>query len=721
MHQKLKLNNINNRQKNINPKINSEKTLLNNRYSIRSKEEFFKQIRKSTIHDISNIIWSEQPEQNGQKMTMALNVLQIPFNKFRINPLETLKEIEYIFTKNIRTINEMIYLQHLLTLYDVVPSIYLHYDLIEPNEVLFNMAICLNRHRFNKNEMIFRYGEYNDKLFFVLVGNVYLFEPLERKCEMDINQYIKYLNQLEKIEEYELIRKIIDINKVYRNNKTVLKIRMNNEKHIRKRYLQKMKASKEISKSQDNSLIEVNLNMDLNLSINVLSDYINYVENISSDIYIKRVEPNFEKNKNKKEEEEGQEESQDQDKNEKKVQSSINNEEKKENNTLHIVKYYIYSLIKKVEPFSIFGETILDDEEYRKNINSNNNNTNNFKKREFTAFCMEPSIILYLDINNWQKYFKFRQESIRTKNISTILDIPFLRNINIEYFKSKVFEHFSLFNYKIGDYIFKQNERRKKIYFIRSGEVQLIMKASINGINKIIDKKFDKTDIIHRNRTSKLQKIEFSDSEYLMNKLNNDKQLKDWKILGIYPKDIIGLDEIIDENNKYYLSAKCSSYTCEIYEIEYQKFKNMVTEDKNVKNLYIQYTKNKMEFLSKRLKHMRTLYINEKFLSYKNYLNKHSFNENKKTMKISKSSQYLNKRKYLKMGSINKILEPSLSSNNLRALSDNFTNVVSPNSEVIHNTPKKEKIILEPNLNNVSNEKIRKRKYNKEFEEHIKN
>ena len=66
--EKLKLNN--NRQKNIinqNLKIKSEKTLLYNRYSIRSKEELFKQIRKSTIHDISNIIWNEQPDKMAKK------------------------------------------------------------------------------------------------------------------------------------------------------------------------------------------------------------------------------------------------------------------------------------------------------------------------------------------------------------------------------------------------------------------------------------------------------------------------------------------------------------------------------------------------------------------------------------------------------------------------------------------------------------------------------
>ena len=694
--EKLKLNSISKKQiLSKNKNIFSEKTLSFSRPSIRSKEELFKNLRKSTVHGISNIIWNE-PEEYGQKITMALNLLKIPFKKFRINSIETLQEIEYILSKKVRTINEVIYLQHVLTLYDVVPSIYINYDLIEPNEVLFNMAICLNIHKFNSNDLIFRFGEYNDKIFFMLVGSVSLFEPLERKCEMDINQYIEYLKQLDKYEEYELIRKIIDVNKIFRNHNDVLKIKMNNEKHIRKKYLQKMKHSKEISKSQDNSVIEVNLNMDLNFKINALIDVVNLEESISSENYLKRIEPPFQKG----EDDEKSEESDSSD-NEKR-----NKEREKDKKNKHMIKYYRYFLVKKVVPFNIFGETILDDDENINNNNPNNNNNNNFKKREFTAICNEPSRILYLDLNNWKKYFKFRQDSIRMKNLSTILDIPFLRNINIDYFKSKIFEHFSLFNYKIGDFIFKQNERRKKIYFIRSGEVQLIMKASVYSLNKIIDKKFDKSDIIYRNNISKLKQIQFSDSEYLMNQLNNGKKVKEWRILGIYPKDIIGLDEIIDTNNKYILSAKCSSYNCEIYEIEYKKFKDMVTEDKNVKNLYIQYTKNKMNFLSKRLKHLRTLYINGKFEAYKNDLKKCFLSQDKNVKELKKNNM-LHKKKKLKIGIINNILESSLSDKNLLALSENICDLNSGNSETIYNSNNKKEVISSPNLNIDNNVKVK--------------
>lgn len=652
------------------------------RMSIRSKADLFKNFRKCTVNDISNIIWNE-PEQNGHRVTMALNLLQIPYIKFRINSIETLKEIDYIFNKRTRTVNEMIYLQHLLTLYDVVPSIYRNYDLIEPNEVLFNMAICLNMHKFNTNDLIFKYGEYNDKLFFVLSGSVSLFEPLERRCLMDINQYISYLNHLEKIKEYELIRKIIDNNKVYKNNNAIIKIKNDNDKHIRKKYLQKLKMNKELNKSQDYSLIEVNLNVDLNLNINTITEDINAEEIVSSDNYMKRVIPKFiNVVMNNTQNKEGQQDNSD----EKNIGFGGSSEEQEveeseEETNKNMIKYYQYSLVKKVEPHNIFGEIILDADDSNKNMNGNNNT--NYKKRELTAICNEPSRILYLDINNWQKYFKFRHETIKMKNLSTILDIPFLKDINKDYFKSKIFEHFSLFNYNIGEYVFKQNEKRKKIYFIRSGEVQLIMKASIYELNRIIEKKFDKNDNINVNKLAQKENIKFTDINYLVNKLNNEKKIRTWRILDIYPKDVIGLNELVDENNNYYFSAKCSSYNNEIYEIEYKKFKNMITEDKNVKSLFIQYNENKMNFILKRLQKIRTLYINDKLKNYKNFI-KNRFSSEDEINNIN-TNNFAYKKKYLKKGMVNNFLTPSLSSNDLCSLSDKFLNIKSKNSDNINN------------------------------------
>jgi CRP-like cAMP-binding protein len=376
-----------------------------------------------------------------------------------------------------------------------------------------------------------------------------------------------------------------------------------------------MKIIKDINKLQDYSLIEVNLNVDINSTIKIVSEDFKEEEVISCDEYISRVIPkhlNSQNNQNLSlsslsSEEQGEE----------------NEEEEEYSNKRYknMIRYYQYSLVKKVQPYNVFGEILLDDEE--KNKNNENSNSNNYKKRELTAICNEPSRILYLDISNWHRYYRFRQEAIKMKNLSTILDIPFLREISKEYFKSKIFEHFSLFNYKIGEYVFKQKEKRKKIYFIRSGEVQLIMKASLYDINNIIDKKFDKNDINYRQEIPLSKDIDYTVSNYLINKINNEKKIKTWRILGIYPKDVLGLNEVVDENNNYYFSAKCSSYNNEIYEIDYNKFTDMIAGDKSVKNLLIQYDNKKKYLILNRFKNLRKHYIVEKLKKFKN--NKNGF------------------------------------------------------------------------------------------------
>ena len=151
---------------------------------------------------------------NVEKKNTALNLYQIPFIKFKINPIETMDEIIYIFSKKKRTINEVIYLQHLLNLFG--PKNFLNMNIdknnLNINEILFNISICLNMRKFNKNEIISKYGDYNDKIFFLLSGGVTLLEPIEKKCYMSIEEYINYLNKLVEIGEYELIRKIIERN-----------------------------------------------------------------------------------------------------------------------------------------------------------------------------------------------------------------------------------------------------------------------------------------------------------------------------------------------------------------------------------------------------------------------------------------------------------------------------------------------------------------------------
>ena len=233
--------------------------------------------------------------KHGEKTTTALNLCQIPFMKFEINPSETLEEIMYILNKKTKTLNEVIYLQHLLNLFDPKNFSILKNDSIDINEVLFDISICLNMKKYAKNEIIFNYGDVNDKLFFLLRGSVTLLEPVEKKGYMSMEQYIEYLNQLINIGEYELVRKIIDKNKLYKNNHAVMKIKNISEREIKKKSTEKIKIKEGINKLHNIASIEFNLNVEEKVKFYFPKEIVYSKEIISIEEYQKRTLPKYTK------------------------------------------------------------------------------------------------------------------------------------------------------------------------------------------------------------------------------------------------------------------------------------------------------------------------------------------------------------------------------------------------------------------------------------------
>ena len=613
--------------------------------------------------------------QHGKKKNMAFNLSLIPFIKFRINPIETMDEIIYIFSKKTRTLNEVIYLQHLLNLYDQKYFSNLKNDTFDINEVMFNISICLNMHKLQQNEILFKYGDINDKLFFLLSGNVTLLETVEKKCYMSIEQYIEYLNQLINIGEYQLIRKVIDRNKVYKNNNVVIKIKNNNEKEIKKIMNENIKINKGITKLHHIANIEFNLNVESKIKFEFPRD-INYPkEIISVEDYIKRVLPPFVKEKDNK-----KKKVLFSDIKEKGLSSSYN---QNKGRNKHVVVYYSYSLKQNISPFNIIGELSQDNEVMDKSGLTNQNK----KKGELslTAICTEPSILLYLNLNTYEKFVKQRQDSITTKNVNSILEIPFFKGLNTNVFKEKYYKYFTLYNYKNGEYIFRQGEKMNNIYFIKSGEIELTMEASMNDINNILAiikkknmKEMNQNDLINKNKKKKKIILNNEDEENIeiLKKIKGDKNVKKWRIMRINYKDIIGLSEILDLEDKYYMSAKCMSYIGEIFVIDYFKFIEMLNDDKGMKNLFWEYCIKKEKLIYERLNSIKNIFINDKFKVQKKKLLKTLSWKETKTMNFNNLSK---KRNDINLDLINSAIENSNSANNIHLNSDN--NKVIKNNE----------------------------------------
>ena len=495
-----------------------------------------------------------------------ININSIPF---KIDE-QTDRIIEYIFSKAKKNSKEIIFIQHYLTTFsNLVEAIYEKKLMTEPNHLLWQIAKFLKYETYEKNDLIFRYGDEGDKFYMIFTGNVAVIIPKERKIKMTVSEYIKYLKKLMTYKEFGLIDKIIDKNFDIFFNEEISEIKHN---LFDISNIQKLKLKKSESRRFSNTK-------------NIFP-----VEKIKIEDYINRIKPelnNIKKEINEKKEKEKNEEKEEKKENEKEEKE----EEKKEEEEYNII-IYDYIIITELKSYSTFGDIALSTFSH---------------KRTATIFSINNSSFGTLDNKTYQKCVKTSQHLARNKNISCIKNIPFFEKLSFDYFTEKYSNYFHLINVKRGDIIFKQKEKRKKVYFIKEGEVELIMKGSIKDINTILNI-FDKKDIKRRNHLLMDLKYEEDTTSYLY---TNDNYVNVWKIIKVFKQDVFGLDDCIYDDF-YFVNAKFSNEFGELYEIDYDIFKNIVS-NKFIKNSFEKFQKEKIDLMAVRLKKIRNAYIKYKY------------------------------------------------------------------------------------------------------------
>ena len=120
------------------------------------------------------------------------------------------------------------------------------------------------RHEFiPKNNLVCRYGERGDKFYIILKGKVTFFVPKMIKCYLNLEEYINYLMQLRKNDEFELINNLLVQNRTYYPiEDDNLDEYLINEYDEYQRYIQKASRKKNKSKTGKHNF---NSNFNLNL------------------------------------------------------------------------------------------------------------------------------------------------------------------------------------------------------------------------------------------------------------------------------------------------------------------------------------------------------------------------------------------------------------------------------------------------------------------------
>ena len=628
--------NFENKCKSIIPKVKLKSKFINSISKDKLNEES-NELEKKIIEytkKITNKLIEISPMQI-EKKTIQNNKLS-KYNNITLNlpylnliPFEFLDEtyeiLNYIFEKKKKTENDNFYIQHFLTNFTHFISEMNKSKLLSNTNILLNqISQYMKIYHLHSNQLLFRFGDFGDKFYFIFKGKVAVLVPKKIQFEFTYNSYIEYIDKLYNSNEFGLLLKIIDENISIFNSIEILEY-----KNLIYNFL---------NKKNFNSRIK---NRKLSFSKKI-------IENFTVEEYINSILPNIKEENSKKEysflinqNNENLTNPNYSFKNffpqNSPLKKNLSQKTKNRKSLILSNKYsktkiltiYTYYQIGILNQFSTFGEISLS------NLTS---------YRTATIITLDNCILGHIENKIYSKCIKSSLEILRYKNIVLLKKIPLFKDISIELFNEKYFNNFHLKIYKRGENIFNQKEERNKIFIIKEGEIILSMKSSIKDLNKIIFN-FSPDDILERNKLIKEKKFE---DDFYADFYNNDNQIYYLKILYQYQYDIFGLDDCIF-NEKYFLSATCKTEICFIYEIDLEFFYHMMNENSIYEN-YINYLNFKKNQMLNRLKYIRTNRIKLKYFEKENsHLEfkknkKYSFNVNLIRNKLDEKMLFLKKK-----------------------------------------------------------------------------
>ena len=612
--------------------------------------------------DNSNTINSKESENSNKKENLtklkkiikkkrksfsSTNEYELELFTQNLHPSVISRAIEYL-KKPSRSISEnQIVISYLFNLNPFADSIK---SILTTNSKDFfsNLSFVLKYKFYNKNSMIYRFNEISDKFYLILNGEVDLIVPSEEIVPLTIEEYFNYLLNLRKINEFDVINKVISRNmeKFPMNEKNIdiwikkayitiinIKYKMEKiEKEEEKRKEEKNENNEENKKKKINfspnkkfnqrnskiqilrkSIISTNNNTlnHLPLHLKMLIDNINnnndqnfqIFENEEEKTLVMKLEkkisnvfdyisnPNLKINFTKKFSS---------DYYIKKSQPKImykntNNSILSKKKDVFIISYIKAEVKKKGTQFGeILGDLM-------------NNNDDN--KRIETVICNKDCEILYLNKEMYNEYIKKISEKLRREKLKYLLEIYLLKTENKNNFIKNYSGYFVKKIFKYNEYIYTENkyinninininnnqnnnnffENNHYIYFIVKGNFETKCKKSLNEIDMILGK--------NNNDNNELKKLK----EYYEHRI--------FKLLKFSDDDVIGLGDCI-YNNRYIFDLICVSSEAVVYEINFMFFKALFNSDKIIKEKVKKIQNKKIDILIKSLEKIRESRIN---------------------------------------------------------------------------------------------------------------
>jgi CRP-like cAMP-binding protein len=251
---------------------------------------------------------------------------------------------------------------------------------------------------------------------------------------------------------------------------------------------------------------------------------------------------------------------------------------KETSNINECMEFTLWKYIKVIdlEEGKSFGDVALKD---------------NFSKRTATIITNEDCYFGIIKKDIYQTCIKDTLDRIRRFNIETILNTKLFEGYSKELFKIYIFNNFKGLSIVRGKYLFKQNEERTEIFFIKSGEFKVELFCSCEDLNNIIESFGG--DSYNRDLEVKIK------LNNRMKTFNKDKRV--FSVFFVKRGDVLGMDDyLILNTNKLFCSVKCFSKNGEYFSIDLDIF-NKIKQDLLIKSNYDHWIKIKKKLMYERL------------------------------------------------------------------------------------------------------------------------
>lgn len=488
----------------------------------------------------------------------------------------------------------------------------------EAQEIIRNLSYNLRYEHANKNTILFRFGDYSEKFYLILKGQVSVAVPNEEEMELTEEEYFLYLLKLRQYNEKDILNKVISKNYtsyffeektfdlwIHTAYNTLIMLRspqrgmnnfnIHNKNQRRQSMLKSPMKRRKISSVGDSSPMkrvrrfsvhqqpQVQTNSDYktvfdtaekrNLVIRLENEIIAAMKTVNPSImeYLPEFNlPGTKKNKN-----------------EVTVEEYITRTKPllfSYNYGVHRKRVYVttYFIANEMSSGDKFGEMMTDI-----------HNNNILNTRVMTIITKEDCDFGTLDKISYNKCLKEVSEKMRKSKLNFLLQMEIFKNCNKNLFMKNFCNFFTKKILHSQDTLFEEgadSESGRIIYMIRDGEISTFCRKSIDDVHYLMN-------ILGY---SSLLQTEDSEDDFV-----NDDDFKKYcskkniiRLQILKENDILGLNDCV-VNGRFAYSAVCSSSQATVYEIHINFFKMLTALDSAIERNVNEYVLIKRNLLVK--------------------------------------------------------------------------------------------------------------------------